>query len=508
MATVLEVSVRVGRRSEAMLLVFACAIALGARAFVDANSGDGIGAPFGLYSIAVVGLAVIAHMVVRMRAPAADPVLLPAAFALTGLGLAMIRRIDFAYAERGRATHFATTQEVWALVGLVAALLVIGLLNDHRLLRRYTYTAGVVGLVGLMLPLVPGVGREVNGARIWISLFGRSLQPGEFAKIAFVVFFAGYLVSNRDTLALAGPKVLGIRLPRPRDLGPLLIVWAAALLVQVAQRDLGASLLFFGLFVAMLYVATQRISWVVVGLALFGVGAVIAGTVFAHVASRYDAWLHALDASVYNSGRSYQLVQGLFGMASGGLFGTGLGNGSPGLVPYAESDFIMASLGEELGLTGFMAILALYLVVVQRALRTAIGVRDGFGKLIAVGIGFSMALQLFVVVGGVTRVIPLTGLTTPFLAYGGSSMIANWIAVAILMRISDLARASATDVIPGGGPLFSASPGRVRAPIAEPVEEPEVPETSEGSDAPAALENAEADEVEMPSDGAESEVAP
>jgi len=507
-ATVLEVSVRVGRRSEAVLLVFACAIALGARAFVDANSGAGIGTPFGLYSIAVVGLAVVAHMVVRMRAPAADPVLLPAAFALTGLGLAMIRRIDFAYAERGRATHFADTQEVWALVGLVAALLVIGLLKDHRLLRRYTYTAGVLGLVGLMLPLVPGVGREVNGARIWISLFGRSLQPGEFAKIAFVVFFAGYLVSNRDTLALAGPKVLGIRLPRPRDLGPLLIVWAAALLVQVAQRDLGASLLFFGLFVAMLYVATQRISWVVVGLALFGVGAVIAGTVFAHVASRYDAWLHALDASVYNSGRSYQLVQGLFGMASGGLFGTGLGNGSPGLVPYAESDFIMASLGEELGLTGFMAILALYLVVVQRALRTAIGVRDGFGKLIAVGIGFSMALQLFVVVGGVTRVIPLTGLTTPFLAYGGSSMIANWIAVAILMRISDLARASATDVSPGGGPLFSASPGRVRAPIAEPVEEPEVPETSEGSDAPAALENAEADEVEMPSDGAESEVAP
>lgn len=479
MATVLAVAVRVGRRSEAVLLVFACAIALGARAFVDGNTGGGIGAPFGMYAVAVVGLAVVAHMVVRMRAPSADPVLLPAAFALTGLGLAMIRRIDFAYAERGRATNFATTQEVWALLGLVAALLVIALLKDHRVLRRYTYTAGVLGLVGLLLPLVPGVGREVNGARIWISLFGRSLQPGEFAKIAFVVFFAGYLVSNRDTLALAGPKVLGIRLPRPRDLGPLLIVWAAALLVQVAQRDLGASLLFFGLFVAMLYVATQRISWVIVGLALFAVGAVAAGTIFAHVASRYDAWLHALDATVYNSGRSYQLVQGLFGMASGGLFGTGLGNGSPGLVPYAESDFIMASLGEELGLTGFMAILALYLVVVQRALRTAIGVRDGFGKLIAVGIGFSMALQLFVVVGGVTRVIPLTGLTTPFLAYGGSSMIANWIAIALLMRISDLARASATDVTPGNGPRVVAAPGRVRTPIADVPEAPSAPDASD-----------------------------
>lgn len=471
MATVLEVSVRAGRRSEAVLLLFACAVSLGARAFVDANAGDGIDASFGMYAMAVVALAIAAHMVVRLRAPAADPILLPAAFAITGLGLAIIRRIDFAYAERGRDTNFASTQEVWAVVGIVGALLVIGLLKDHRVLRRYTYTAGVLGLLGLMLPLVPGVGREVNGARIWITLFGRSLQPGEFAKIAFVIFFAGYLVSNRDTLALAGPKVLGIRLPRPRDLGPLLIVWAAALLVQIAQRDLGASLLFFGLFVAMLYVATQRVSWVAVGLALFAVGAVAAGTLFSHVASRYDSWLHALDTSVYNSGRSYQLVQGLFGMASGGLFGTGLGEGSPGLVPYAESDFIVASLAEELGLTGLMAVLALYLVVVQRALRTAIGVRDGFGKLIAVGLGFSMALQIFVVVGGVTRVIPLTGLTTPFLAYGGSSMIANWIAIALLMRISDLSRASAADVPPresaavSQGAVSQAAPPAVEAEV-------------------------------------------
>lgn len=446
MATVSEVSVRVGRRSEAVLLLFACTIAIAARAFVDANAGGGIGIPLAVYAGSVVALAVGAHTVIRLRAPAADPVLLPAAFALTGLGLAMIRRIDLAYADRGRPTDFATTQEVWALIGIVSALLVVGLLSDHRLLRRYTYTAGVLGLAGLLLPLLPGLGREINGARIWISLFGRSVQPGEFAKIAFVVFFAGYLVSNRDTLALAGPKVLGIRLPRPRDLGPIMIVWAAALLVQIAQRDLGASLLFFGLFVAMLYVATQRVSWVIVGVGLFGAGAVVAGTLFPHVASRYDAWLHALDPAVYESGRSYQLVQGLFGMASGGLFGTGLGDGLPGLVPYAESDFIMASLGEELGLTGFMAILALYLVLVQRAMRTAIGVRDGFGKLIATGLGFSMALQLFVVVGGVTRIIPLTGLTTPFLAYGGSSMIANWLAIALLLRVSDLARATATDV--------------------------------------------------------------
>ena len=444
MATVQEFIVRTGRTAEAVLLVIASAIAIAARALVELNAGDGVDGSLGVYAGAVIALALAAHVMMRLRAPAADQVLLPVAFALTGLGLAMIRRIDLA-----EGTDFASTQQMWALVGIVAAMVLLLALRDHRVLRRYTYTAGALGLIGLLLPLVPGLGREINGARIWIGIFGRSLQPGEFAKLAFVVFFAGYLVTHRDTLALAGPKILGIRMPRTRDLGPILVVWAAAVLVQVAQRDLGTSLLFFGLFVAMLYVATQRISWVIVGIGLFMAGAVFAGTAFSHVASRYDAWLNALDSQVYSSGRSYQLVQGLFGMASGGLFGTGLGQGSPGLVPYAESDFIIASLGEELGLTGLMAILALYLVLVQRAMRTAIGVRDGFGKLIAAGLGFSIALQLFVVVGGVTRVIPLTGLTTPLLAYGGSSMIANWLAVALLLRVSDLARASAIAVREG-----------------------------------------------------------
>jgi cell division protein FtsW (lipid II flippase) len=220
----------------------------------------------------------------------------------------------------------------------------------------------------------------------------------------------------------------------------------AALLVQIYERDLGTSLLFFGIFVGMLYVATQRFSWVIVGLGMFLAGAVLAGSAFAHVAARYTAWLHALDPAVYSSGQSEQLVRGLFGMASGGLFGTGLGQGRPDLVPYAESDFIVASLGEELGLTGLMAILTLYVLLVQRAMRTGIGVRDGFGKLLAAGLGFAIALQVFIVVGGVTRVIPLTGLTTPFLAYGGSSMIANWIVVGLLLRISDQARKPAEEV--------------------------------------------------------------
>lgn len=446
MATVSALTVRVGRGAEAVLLGIAVAIGIGARAFVDANAGDGIGAGLAVYSVALVLAAVAAHMLLRLRAPWADPVLLPAVFALNALGLALIHRVDLAYASRGRETHFADTQVLWSVTGIVLAMLVVGLLRDHRLLRRYTYTAGVAGIVLLLLPLVPGLGREVNGAHIWISVFGKSAQPGEFAKIAFVVFFAGYLVTNRDTLALAGPKILGLRFPRARDMGPILVVWATALVVQIYERDLGASLLFFGVFVAMLYVATERISWVVIGLGLFMVGAVFAGTVFGHVGTRYTAWLNALDPLVYQKGLSYQLVQGLFGMASGGLFGTGLGEGSPGLIPYAESDFIIATLGEELGLTGLLAILTLYVIIVQRAMRAAIGVRDGFGKLMAAGLGFSMALQVFVVVGGVTRVIPLTGITTPFLAFGGSSLIANWIVVALLLRISDQARRSAGEV--------------------------------------------------------------
>jgi cell division protein FtsW (lipid II flippase) len=317
-------------------------------------------------------------------------------------------------------------------------MLVIGLLQDHRLLRRYTYTAVVLGLVALLLPLVPGVGREVNGARIWISLFGRSLQPGEFAKIAFVIFFAGYLVSNRDTLALAGPKVLGIRLPRPRDLGPLLIVWSAALLVQIAQRDLGASLLFFGLFVSMLYVATERRSWIAIGMVLFCAGAYVAYLLFGHVQTRVLLWLDPFSAKAIAA--SDQLVKGLMGMANGGLLGTGLGRGHPELTYFPESDFIVPSFGEEIGLLGLFALLLLYLLLVERGLRTALCVRDGFGKLLAVGLSFSVALQCFVVVGGVTRVIPLTGLTMPFLSYGGSSLLANWSIVALLLRVSDQAR--------------------------------------------------------------------
>ncbi|WP_061961318.1 FtsW/RodA/SpoVE family cell cycle protein [Demequina flava] len=435
MATVAVVTARAGRRAELALMGLTWVIVVLARALVDYNAAYLELVDLAIYGAVWAAMMVTAHFVLDKVAPHADPVLLPAVFALNGVGIAEIRRIDYA-----EGTSFGGQQMIWAVVGVTAMIVALLLLRDHRKLRRYTYTAGFVGLALYLLPLVPGLGITVNGARIWISVLGHSVQPGEFAKIALVIFFAGYLVTNRDTLALAGPKFLGMRFPRPRDMGPLLLVWAAAMLIMVYERDLGASLLFFGIFLGMLYIATQRLSWVLTGMGLFFIGGAFAALTIPHVRARFDAWLHALDPEVYSSGTSEQLVRGLFGMASGGLFGTGLGEGRPDLVPYAESDFIIASLGEELGLTGLMAILTLYLIIVQRAFRTSIGVRDGFGKLLAGGLGVAIALQVFIVVGGVTRVIPLTGLTAPFLAYGGSSLLANWLVIALLLRVSDLAR--------------------------------------------------------------------
>lgn len=440
MATVSTVRYQRGRGSELLLLALAALITVAARGLVDYHADVLVISSMLWYTAIVVAVLLAIHFALRRWARDADPVIVPAVATLTGVGLAMIRRIDFAWADRGYPTDFGQTQSMWAVLGAALCVVTVLVVRDYRVLRRFTYTAGILGLVGLLLPLMPVIGREINGARIWIGLFGRSLQPGEFAKIAFVIFFAGYLQSNRDALAVAGPKIVGIRFPRARDMGPLIVVWLAAIAVQVFERDLGTSLLLFGIFVGMLYIATRRTSWIVLGVGLFLAGAAFAGTVFSHVRSRYTAWLHAFDPEVYASGQSQQLVKGLFGMASGGLFGTGLGEGRPDLVPYAYSDFIIASLGEELGLMGLMALLLLYVIIVQRAMRTAIGVRDGFGKLLAAGLGISIALQTFIVVGGVMRVIPLTGLATPFLAYGGSAMLANWIIVALLLRVSDQAR--------------------------------------------------------------------
>ena len=306
------------------------------------------------------------------------------------------------------------------------------------MLRRYTYLTGAAGLALLLLPRAPWIGREINGAQIWIGIGPFSFQPGEVAKLMLAIFFAGYLVQTRDALSIAGRKILGVTMPRGRDLGPILLMWLLSLAVLASQKDLGSALLFFGLFVAMLYVATERTSWIAIGLILAAAGAYAAFHVFTHVQERVTLWLHPFSAEA--KAISTQLATGLMGMASGGMLGNGLGQGRPDLTPWAESDFIVASFGEELGLIGLVAILMLYVLLVERGFRTAIGVRDGFGKLLAAGLSFSIALQCFVVVGGVTRVIPLTGLTMPFLSQGGSSLLANWTLIALLLRISDQAR--------------------------------------------------------------------
>ncbi|QBR92863.1 FtsW/RodA/SpoVE family cell cycle protein [Nocardioides euryhalodurans] len=424
------------RGAELFLLVLALAVGIGAYAAVGLGVEGTVPAGIIGYGSWLAGLVIVAHVVVRFTAPYADPVLLPAVAALNGLGLAVIYRLDLV-----RDATFSSQQLTWMTLGVVLFVVTLIVVRDHRVLQRFTYTLGLAAILLLLLPLVPGLGATINGARIWIRLAGFSFQPGEVAKVLLVIAFAGYLVLHRDALALAGRRVLFVDLPRGRDLGPILAMWLVSLGILVFQRDLGSSLLFFGLFLVMLYVATERPGWLVVGGTMFFGGAFIAYQLFGHVRDRVDIWLNPF--AHYGEGtddRAFQPVEAMFGLAWGGLLGRGFGNGSPDRVPYAESDFIVASIGEELGLTGVIAVVLVYGLLVERALRAALVCRDGFGKLMAVGLAGVLALQVFVVIGGVTRLIPLTGLTTPFLSYGGSSLIANWVIVALLLRISDQAR--------------------------------------------------------------------
>jgi cell division protein FtsW (lipid II flippase) len=428
------------RGTELALLVFAYAIALAAFAQVDLVLLDELSSDFTAFAI-VFGLGlVVAHVSLRWLAPYADPILLPTVSLLNGLGLAMIHRLDLAEDLTPSDPEYVA-QLGWLVLGIGLFVAVLFLVRDHRVLQRYTYTAMLVGLLLLVLPLLPFIGTEINGARIWIqlSLGGRtfSFQPAEVAKIVLIVFFAGYLVVKRDVLALARSRVMGIDLPRGRDLGPILVAWAASLGVLVLQRDLGTSLLFFGLFVSMLYIATERRSWIFIGGFLFAAGAFVAYRLFDHVQLRLDIWLNPF---ADESGDGFQIAQSLYSFASGGVLGVGLGQGHPDFVPFAKTDFIMSAFGEELGLTGVMALLVLYAIIIERGMRTAVACRDAFGKLLAAGLSTAVGIQVFVVIGGVMKLIPLTGLTTPFLSYGGSSLIANWALVALLLRVSDAAR--------------------------------------------------------------------
>jgi cell division protein FtsW (lipid II flippase) len=437
------------RGTELALVVFGLVLTLVAYAEVGLAHNSHLPTGLVTYGVGFAVLFGVAHVAVRRLAPYADPVLLPIAVALNGLGLVLIQRLDLAADDAAKVAHHAAPrgaaplQLVWTIIGVALFVAVLVLVRDHRRLQSYTYTAMAAGLVLLAIPAVlPASHSVVNGARIWIRFGSFSFQPGEIAKLALEIFFAGYLVRKRAVLALAGRRVGGLDLPRARDLGPILVAWGASLLILVRESDLGSSLLFFGIFIVVLYVATERGSWLLIGLALFVLGAVIAGVAIGHVHDRFTAWLHPFSNAVYNRkvGSSYQLDQGLFGMATGGIFGTGLGQGRPDIVPFANTDFIMATVGEELGLAGVMSVLTLYLLFVTRGLRAAFGTRDGFGKLLGVGLAFGFALQVFVQVGGVTRLIPLTGLTLPFLSYGGSSLVTNWVLLALLLRISDAGR--------------------------------------------------------------------
>jgi cell division protein FtsW (lipid II flippase) len=435
---------RTRRGAELFLLTFAVLLAGLVSVAIEGALGQGLTPAPLWFALTLAVMFGIAHVAIRLFAPYADPVLLPLVALLNGLGVALIHRLDLAATARNQRFKVdflsgnASLQLAWTAVGLVLLVAVLVVVRDHRSLARYSYTLGLIGLGLLALPaLLPASLSQVNGARIWIRLAGFSIQPGEFAKIALMVFFASYLVAKRDVLSLASRRILGVDFPRGRDLGPVLVAWLASLLVLIVEKDLGSSLLFFGLFVVMLYVATQRTSWVLIGLILFSGGAFLAWTVFAHVQDRVSIWLHPFaDAN----GKGFQIVQALYGLATGRLFGTGPGAGRPETVPYANSDFIVATIGEELGLFGLTAVLVIYALIVARGLRTSLTVRDSFGKLLAAGLAFSVALQVFVVVGGVTKLIPLTGLTTPFLSYGGSSLVANYVLIGLLLRISDAGR--------------------------------------------------------------------
>ncbi|MER8232242.1 FtsW/RodA/SpoVE family cell cycle protein [Streptomyces sp. NPDC101490] len=441
------------RNTELALLAFAVVIPV----FAYLNVGLAIDGkvPAGMlgYGLGLALLAGVAHLVVRKWAPYADPLLLPLATLLNGMGLVLIWRLDqsprlIATSMRryGTFSPDAPSQMMYSAIGIAMFVGVLLLLKDHRVLQRYTYISMAVSLVLLLLPLVPGLGADVFGAKIWIRVGGFSIQPGEFAKLVLAVFFSGYLMVKRDALALASRRFMGLYLPRGRDLGPILTIWAVSLLILVFENDLGTSLLFFGMFVIMLYVATERTSWIVMGLLMAAGGAVLVSSFASHVQSRVAAWLDpfgcletATDQNMLNA--CDQMTQVLMSFGSGGILGTGLGQGNSDLISFAaNSDFIFATVGEELGLTGVMVFLLLYGLIIERGVRTALAARDPFGKLLAMGLSGAFALQIFVVAGGVMGLIPLTGMTMPFLAYGGSSVIANWALIGILIRISDTAR--------------------------------------------------------------------
>jgi cell division protein FtsW (lipid II flippase) len=412
------------RNTELGLVVLGAVVTTGLYTLASLGRTANLPANVVPFLLIILGLMVVAHVAMRRLAPSADGVLLPLAALLNGIGYVMIARLD---------DHLAGLQATWTLVGVAAFVATLLLVRRVRDLERYRYTFMLIGVGLLVLPMVPVIGRTIHGARIWVSIGPLNFQPGEFAKIVLAVFFASYLVEKRELLGIAARRIGPVSLPELRHFGPVLLAWGVSLLVMFYEKDLGSSLLFFALFIVLLWVATERASYLLVGGVLFSIGAVIAWTVFGHVQDRVDVWLHPwADAA----GNGYQVVQATFALAWGGIFGTGLGLGRPNTVPAAQTDFIFAAIGEELGLLGAVAVVTAFLLMVGAGLRIALRANSPFETLLATGLTTILGLQAFIIMGGVIRLVPLTGITLPFVSYGGSSLVANYILLALLLRVS------------------------------------------------------------------------
>ncbi len=415
----------VRRNTELGLILIAVLVTGGAYVLASLGTTASLPANVGPFLVIVLALLVAAHVATRRLAPSADAVLLPLAAILNGIGYVFIARLD---------RDLAGLQATWTAVGIGAYIGTLLFVRRIRDLERYRYTFMLAGIGLLMLPLLPGFGREINGSRIWASVGPVNFQPGEFAKIVLAIFFASYLVERRELLGMVTwPKARPF-LPEPKFLGPLLMAWGASLVVMTMEKDLGSSLLFFALFILLLWVATERVTYLGVGAVLFAAGATFAYQTFAHVQERVSVWL---DPWQDPSGKGFQVIQSWFAFAWGGVAGTGIGLGNPDRIPVAETDFIFAAIGEELGLLGAVAIIVAFVLLVGSGLRIALRADAPFEKLLAAGLTVLLGVQSFIIMAGVTRLLPLTGVTLPFVSYGGSSLVANYVLLALLVRVSD-----------------------------------------------------------------------
>ena len=413
------------RTLELSLLVLGTVITVVAYGLLNAGESTDIRAEIAIFFGIILVLLLGAHVVIRKTAPNADGLLLPLAALLNGLGYVVIARLD---------SGLAASQSAWTFIGILAFSATLLVFRDLKRVANYRYTLALLGVGLLMLPLIPGLGVNINGARIWLRVGPFSIQPGEFAKIVLAAFLAGYLVEKRDLLAISNRRLGPLNLPDFRHFGPLLLAWGVALMVMILQRDLGSSLLFFTLFIVMIYVATARTAYVVTGLVLFSFGSFFSWRFFSHVQTRVDIWFDPFEDP---KGAGFQIVEAWFALADGGITGTGLGSGLPNKIPFASTDMIFAAIGEELGLLGATAVLAAFMFFVSSGFRVAATTPVPFEKLLAVGLTALLGFQAFIIIGGVLRVLPLTGVTLPYVSYGGSSLISNYIVLAILVRISD-----------------------------------------------------------------------